>query len=202
MITERANSWLAPEALLFVGVAGGLKDDIALGDVVVATRVYAYHGGKITDAGFHARPRVWEASHRLEQAARHARFGLELSGRVHFKPVAAGEVVLNSRSSALSEQLMHHFNDAVAIEMESAGVAQAAHLTGVLQTLTVRGISDRADGHKHVAESSGSQQRAAANAAAVAMGVLSELEPSAERTTPPPAQASEGLTWTSGFTFK
>ncbi|MEU2287569.1 tetratricopeptide repeat protein [Streptomyces sp. NPDC013178] len=177
VITERAHNWLAPDALLFVGVAGGLKDDIELGDVVVATHVYGYHGGKVTDDGFRARPRAWEASHRLVQAARHARFGPELSGRVHFKPVVAGEVVLNSRSSTLSEQLKHYYDDAVAIEMESAGVAQAAHLTGCLHTLTIRGISDKADGQKRAADASGSQERAAANAAAAAVAVLAEVEP-------------------------
>nr|WP_308288335.1 hypothetical protein [Streptomyces echinatus] len=138
--------------------------------------MYGYLGGKVTDDGFHARPRAWDASHPLVQAAQRARFGPELSGRVHFKPVTAGEVVLNSRSSTLSEQLKHHYNDAVAIEMESAGVAQAAHLTGSLHTLTIRGISDKADGQKHTADASGSQQRAAANAAAAAVAVLAEIK--------------------------
>jgi nucleoside phosphorylase len=35
-----------PRAKFFVGIAGALRDDIDLGDVVVATRVYGYHGGK------------------------------------------------------------------------------------------------------------------------------------------------------------
>jgi nucleoside phosphorylase len=90
-LTERVNSWLAPQALFFVGVAGGLKDDINIGDVVVATKVYGIHGGKQTPEGFLVRPEAWHASHRLEQAARHALRGTEY--RAHFKPIAVGDVV-------------------------------------------------------------------------------------------------------------
>ncbi|MGQ4386594.1 phosphorylase family protein [Streptomyces sp. SAS_270] len=179
VITERAYAWFQPDALLFVGVAGGLKDDIALGDVVVATKVYGYHGGKQTPDGFHSSPTAWEAPHRLQQAALAA---LRTNAGVHFKPIAAGEVVLNSLNSALTAQLKHHYTDAVAIEMESAGVAQAAHLTGELQALTIRGISDKADGLKHVADAHNWQFRAAEAAAQAAVAVLAELDPPRGRT--------------------
>ncbi|WP_405720634.1 hypothetical protein OG607_08320 [Streptomyces sp. NBC_01537] len=192
VITERAHTWLQPEALLFVGVAGGLADDIALGDVVVATKVYGYHGGKQTPEGFHARPQAWDASHRLEQAARAAlrdpQWGRRLAGpipAVHFKPIAAGEIVLNDAQSSLTDQLTRQYNDAVAIEMESSGVAQAAHLTDALQTLTVRGISDKADGRKRTTDADGWQQLAAGHAAAAALAVLDRLV-SVQPAPPPP----------------
>ena len=189
IITERAYAGSQPDALLFVGVAGGLKDDIALGDVVVATKVYGYHGGKQTPDGFHSSPSAWEAPHRLQQAALAA---LRTRAGVHFKPIAAGEVVLNSSNSALTAQLKHHYTDAVAIEMESAGVAQAAHLTGELQALTIRGISDRADGLKHVADAHSWQFRAAEAAAQAAVAVLSELDP-------PGARAQQWHSWDKGL---
>ncbi|MFP3987045.1 5'-methylthioadenosine/S-adenosylhomocysteine nucleosidase [Streptomyces sp. E11-3] len=176
-LTERLTAWLAPRAVLFVGIAGGLTDDLRLGDVVVATRVYAHQGGKQSPDGFHARPRAWDASHRLGQTARAALRGGEWSALVHFKPVTSGDVVLNSSVSTLSEQLKHHYNDAVAIEMESSGMALAAHLNGAVETLTIRGISDRADGQKHLADAGGSQPRAAERAAAAAMAVLRKQEP-------------------------
>lgn len=175
-LTGRLQSWLQPYAMFFVGVAGGLKDDIELDDVVVATRVHAYHGGKESAEGFKARPHSWEASHRLLQAARFALRPSEWNGTAHFKPVAAGEVVLNSAESALAAQLDTHYNDAVAIEMESAGVAEAAHLASALW-LTIRGISDKADGHKHLADAGGSQKSAATKAAEAAFAVLSVLKP-------------------------
>src|SRR5712664_1550303 len=61
--TQRAiNSFQAP-FIFFVGIAGGFKD-VAIGDVVVATKVYAYESGKATLA-FEPRPEVWRSSYPL-----------------------------------------------------------------------------------------------------------------------------------------
>jgi len=176
-LAERAIATFEPDAVLFVGIAGALKDDINLGDIVVGTRVYAYHGGKDEDHAFSARPRAYEASHELEQRARlvaRADQWQQSSPRVHFKPIAAGEVVLNSRVTSLALQIRQRYNDAAAIEMESAGVAHAGHLNRAL-VLTVRGISDRADGQKHLADSAGSQPAAAENAAAFAFDLIDDF---------------------------
>ncbi|MFF8478982.1 hypothetical protein [Streptomyces sp. NPDC015414] len=180
-LTERFHNWLDPQALLFVGVAGGLKDDIEVGDVVVATKVYGVHGGKQTTQGFFVRPQAWPAPHRLEQAARHA-----LRGKAHFKPIAVGDVVLADSASAIARHLNEHYNDAVAIEMEGAGVMQAAHLTGTLGALIIRGISDNADAHKHERDAAGNQSVAAHEAAHAAVALLREL-------TAPPTKSAELL---------
>ncbi|WKX12722.1 5'-methylthioadenosine/S-adenosylhomocysteine nucleosidase [Streptomyces sp. NL15-2K] len=175
-LTMRLTAWLRPEALLFVGVAGGLKDDIEIGDVVVGTKVYAVHGGKQTPTGFHARPEAWHGSHRLVQAARSALRGLE-GVRGHCKPVACGDVVLADDTSAFAEYIRRTYNDACAIEMEGSGATHAAHLSGQLDALVIRGISDRADAGKHAADAAGSQERAAGRAASVAVAVLRKHRP-------------------------
>jgi nucleoside phosphorylase len=186
-LTERALSEFKPDALLFTGVAGALKSHIEINDVVVATKVYGYHGGKEEGDSFKARPEAWPASHRLEQIAR----DVELTGswtklippdekyrdrepQVHFGPIASGDVVVNSRDLSVGRQIEGNFNDTLAVEMESAGSAKAAHLRNV-PTLTIRGISDQADGGKHVADATGSQVKAAANAAAFTIALIGRL---------------------------
>ncbi len=80
-------------------MVSSLQDHITLGDVVIATHVYAYHGGTSQDDGLKARPRVWEISHGADQIARH----LDRSGawmrqlpsgaavpKIHLGPIAAG----------------------------------------------------------------------------------------------------------------
>lgn len=71
VLTERAIAEFRPKALLFVGVAGALHEDLNLGDVVVPSKVYDYHGGMEQDDGFLARPKAWPAPHELEHLARH-----------------------------------------------------------------------------------------------------------------------------------
>ncbi|MGW3458241.1 5'-methylthioadenosine/S-adenosylhomocysteine nucleosidase family protein [Streptomyces olivaceoviridis] len=163
--------WLKPEAVFFTGVAGSLKDDIPLGDVVVGTQVYDIHGGKQTDEGFKVRPKALPSSHALEQAARSAARDLA-DVRVHFAPIATGDVVLADSGSDIARHIETHYNDAGAIEMEGSGAANAAHLSGRLDALVVRGISDRANARKAEADAGGSQQRAAAHAASVTVAVL------------------------------
>jgi nucleoside phosphorylase len=188
VLTERAIAAFRPCALLCAGIAGGIKDDVAIGDIVVATKTYAFHSGREHDDGFLARPRAWQASHELEQLARHlARTGTwtrliparpgdhELALRrppaVHFKPLISGEVVMTTTSTSLAARLHGNYDDAAAVEMESAGIAQAAHLNRSLPVLTVRGISDMADERKHATDAAGWQYIAAERAAAFAVSV-------------------------------
>ncbi|MFF5110450.1 5'-methylthioadenosine/S-adenosylhomocysteine nucleosidase [Streptosporangium sp. NPDC000509] len=194
VLAERAIAEFRPAALLFVGVAGALQAHIALGDVVVATHIYAFHGGTDQDDGSKSRPRVWETSHAADQIAQHLhRTGywardLDPRPNVHFGPIAAGEVVLNSRRSTHAHWIDDHFNDARAIEMEGAGVAQAGHLNRALPVVVIRGISDRADGTKEATDREQWQQRAVANAATFAAALAEELstEESTTRSTTMP----------------
>ncbi|GGY90296.1 purine phosphorylase [Streptomyces olivaceoviridis] len=183
VIAERAIQEFSPVAVLFVGVAGALWDTARLGDVVMATHVYAYHGGTSEDDGLKSRPRVWETAHGISQLGSHlARVndwaddtpGQGRAPQVRFGAIAAGEVVQNSKISAEARWIRQHYNDALAIEMEAAGVAQAGHLNGAPVAI-IRGISDRADGTKNSAKDRNWQPRAAANAAAFATRLAVEL---------------------------
>ncbi|MFF3941650.1 5'-methylthioadenosine/S-adenosylhomocysteine nucleosidase family protein [Streptomyces phaeofaciens] len=170
--TMRVDNWLRPQAAFFVGIAGGLKDDLELGAVVVASKVYGIHGGKLEDGRFQVRPEAWPVSYRLDQAAHKA-----LGTTVEFKPIAVGDVVLADHESELAAFLRTNYGDAVAFEMEGTGFAHAAHVSDKLNAMIIRGVSDKADGGKAAAEQGGWQERAAANAAAAAIAVLGKLKP-------------------------
>jgi 5'-methylthioadenosine/S-adenosylhomocysteine nucleosidase len=179
VLSGHAIARFRPYAMFFVGVAGALHDDIDLGDVVVATRVYGFHGGKDDDDGFLTRPRVFDADNELLQRARFVARSVQ-GFRVHLGPVAAGEIVLNSRRTQLLQQLKRNYNDAIAIEMESAGMARAGHVSRV-PVLTIRGISDHADGTKAMTDANSSQRIAARHAAQISAALVADL-PIAPRT--------------------
>jgi hypothetical protein len=81
----------------------------------------------------------------------------------------------------MAAHLRDRYDDAVAIEMESAGLASAGQLNNAL-TLTIRGISDFADGAKSW---TARPQQAAEHAAAFAAAVIAQLDD-----TGPPHEAS------------
>lgn len=185
LVAQRVISWANPAAVFFVGVAGTLKRDIPLGDVVVATRIMGYERGKDTVAGFKPEPETWGGAHRLLQVAQYVeangswlRFlpdtGAQLAPAVHFKPIASGDTVKDTDESPLSTLLSTTYYAASAIEMEAAGVARAAQDAHV-DLLVIRGISDPADGTKASSDARGWQPQAAAHAAAFALGVITAL---------------------------
>lgn len=191
VLAERAIQAFSPSAVVFVGVAGALWETPPLGDVVVATHVYAYHGGTSEDDGLKARPRAWEAPHEIAQLAAHVtRVGdwtddaptTRPVPRAHLGAIAAGEIVQNSRISHEAQWIRQTYNDAAAIEMEAAGIAQAGHLSGSAVAI-VRGISDRADGSKSSDADRNWQPIAAENAAAFALRLAQELTDAQEETT-------------------
>ncbi|MGN9909888.1 5'-methylthioadenosine/S-adenosylhomocysteine nucleosidase family protein [Phytohabitans sp. LJ34] len=173
-LTERASALFTPKAMLFVGVAGGLRKEVKLGDVVVGTLVYNYHSGVRTPDGFRPRVRSWEAAHELVQIAHQVeRTGawkahLESSTAVHFAPIVAGEVLQDGDVGSIRAR----YDDAAAVDMEDSGVLRADHLSGARVALTIRGISDPADGTKKETDAAGWKPKAAANAAAFAMALI------------------------------
>jgi len=195
-----------PALVLFVGVAGGLKpDDQARGDVVIAERVYNVHSGKHASGPDGAsevlsRPVSLPTSHRLTQLVREvARSRWQpqapTPGRApqtHLKPIVASEAVLADEDSELRQRIAQRFNDAGAVDMESYGVYEAAHRTET-PVLAVRGLSDLV-GDKRAAEDRQWQPRAAANAAAFAVALLSRADdgdfPPGRRVPPQPPNSA------------
>jgi nucleoside phosphorylase len=184
---ERAITHFRPHVILFVGVAGGLKD-VALGDIVVATKVYGYESGKVEAQGFRSRPEVGRSSHPMVQRAsaearktdwlqriQRSASMVVSSPRVFIGPIAAGDKVLASTHAELYDLLRTTYEDALAIEMESHGFLQATYRDSAVQALIVRGISDLIDNKRKV-DKQGYQEIAARHASAFAFEVLAKLD--------------------------
>jgi len=178
---ERARTAFAPEAILFVGVAGGVKD-VRLGDVVVADAIYDYETGKEDDGDFRSRAKTAAPSHAAVQRAMDVVFRQEWNRRAltsrlpeppraFVKPVASGNKVVAHRDALTAERLRKHCGDAVAVEMEGYGFLRSAYLSSGTHSLVIRGVSDLLSG-KDEASDTLWQPIAAAHAAAFAAEFL------------------------------
>jgi adenosylhomocysteine nucleosidase len=137
------------EAVLFTGVAGGLGEGVAVGDVVIgdtllqhdmdASPIFPRWEVPLTGRARFAADPSW--SDRFAQAA-------QASGHaVHRGLIVSGDrfVSTSSESAALRALLP----DALAVEMEGAAVAQVCH-DFARAFAVMRTVSDRADDDAHV----------------------------------------------------
>ena len=182
--TERAIAHFRPDIALFVGIAGGVKD-VRLGDVVAATKVYAYESGADRDkleprpdVGLSSYPLVQEASRVARFPDWHTRIPLprkppNASPCAFIGAIAAGEKVVKTSAGAVATLLRENYSDTLAVEMEGAGFMRSAY-SNRLDAMVIRGISDLLDG-KSDADKSGSQDIAANHAAAFAFALLAGL---------------------------
>ncbi|MFY3552150.1 5'-methylthioadenosine/adenosylhomocysteine nucleosidase [Achromobacter insolitus] len=144
--------------VIFTGLAGGLHEDVAVGDVVVATALMQhdmdarplFEQHEIPLLGrerFEADP-VLSAS-LLESARQFARTHAGLPDaaglpppRVHHGLIATGDVFVNSNDYA--HQLRQRLPEALCLEMEGGAMAQVCYEFGVPYAV-LRVISDQAD---------------------------------------------------------
>ena len=178
--TERALAMFKPNIVLFVGVAGGLKD-VSVGDVVSSTKVYGYEPGK-AEVEFHPRPEVYTPNNLMIHLSRLIVRERKWVKRLNLSPqqkipkafigaIVAGEKVIASKKSKEYKQIKDSFGDALAVEMEGLGFLQVAADHRNIDALLIRGISDLIV-KKTESDASGSQESAVKNASAFAIEVL------------------------------
>lgn len=156
------------DAVVFTGVAGGLGDGVAVGDVVIGDRFLQHDMDasplfpryEVPLVGLSRFPADRLLSDRLSEAAQRVlidpvaalgdaavqEFGLQRP-RLHRGLVISGDRFV--ATTAESRQLLADLPDALAVEMEGAAIAQVCHDYGV-RFAAVRTISDRADDAAHV----------------------------------------------------
>ena len=190
---ERAIAHFKPDILFFVGIAGGIKD-VAIGDVVVATKVYGYESGKV-EGQFLTRPEVEKSAYALVQRARQEARGTEwltrlqnhssYSPKVWLGPISAGEKVIATKDSDIFRLLRSHYNDAIALEMEGFGFLKAAFANPDIKAIVIRGISDLIDEKNDdtLEPETERQAKASAHASAFAFAMLAKLKHTPRSTT-------------------
>lgn len=140
----------APDCLVSTGVAGGIDTVLGVTDVVAATAV-TYHDvwcgegnayGQVQGlpARFESHPALLDCARRLNESAA----GLE--SRVHCGLICTGDQFITAREEL--DAIKGRFPEALAVDMESAAIAQTCHLYGV-PFISFRIISDTpgAEGH-------------------------------------------------------
>jgi nucleoside phosphorylase/regulator of replication initiation timing len=183
--TTRAIDFFQPRVLLFVGIAGGIKD-VKLGHVVAATKIYGYESGKVEEEGFRPRPDAPRVSYRLEQRAtseaNEEEWLQKIQGRIPKRTprawvgaIVAGDKVLASKDSEIYNLLRSNYGDALAVEMEGHGFLQAVRANQEVNALVIRGISDLIEGKNRKGENT-RQITAARHASAFAFQILSKLD--------------------------
>lgn len=186
VIASKAIQARQPDVVLFSGIAGHLKDTM-IGDVAVGEGLYYYEMGSSVETGFIVRPREYHPSQSLLKLARiigtfgtwKDRLDQNLHPRtpeVHIGRLASGEQVIRSSKSPIRKMLAENYPDALAVEMEGAGVLKAAEHHEGTKALVVRAISDYLD-DKSGTDEHGFQHVAADSAAAFTFEILNLYEP-------------------------
>jgi adenosylhomocysteine nucleosidase len=172
---RRLRDAVRPSIVLLVGVAGGIRADLAIGDVVIGDEVIYYDARRETVTAARRRGK----SHPTTPALRHRvnefflRYGSTIALRrgVHVRvfrgPIGSGSAVVTDAGSDIVRFLRRFNEKTLAVETEAGGVGQAFYEEIGSQPgsgwLTIRGISDLADPDK----GHGWHQFAADHAAAV-----------------------------------
>ncbi len=186
-----------PHVMIFVGIAGGLKEDVRHGDVVAASKIVDYELGKVVapSPGFHPRGIRAECSNLLVQLAKSVGRANAWKDRARphtgkmrkpedfsppsafVQPIASGEKNISTRKSQLFRILSAQFSECYACDMESFGAQSAAASTINRRPhfIAVRSISDMVS-DKAPTRDRVWQPIAAAHAAAFAWELLYQLD--------------------------
>ena len=159
---ETLNAAVQPTLVALLGIAGGFREKVKLGDVILANQIIDYDQRKVTEEGSE-----WSGtSHIVDVRIKRAfeDFAIEHGDpgtltsehgeyEVHVAPLGTGGAVIASGDSVERERVEYFNRKTAGVETEAAGIAQSfyertsrpGYPTGYL---VVRGVSDYADATK------------------------------------------------------
>ncbi|MEO0726966.1 MAG: hypothetical protein AAFZ63_20645 [Bacteroidota bacterium] len=199
--TSQVIADLAPDIVLLVGNAAGLKKKLKIGDIVVGDRAYEYQSGSVENGQITYRPRETRpySESIIERAKvmvnntnwkKRIDYGnklfptplLELA-EVEIGPIVSGDKTIKDTHSELMSFIRLHCADAIAAEKEATGILNASRRRSQMEVANIRAVSDLAD-KKDQTDELGYKELAASHAAAFAFELLHHWKKKV-RTSPP-----------------
>lgn len=153
------SKYFNPDSMVLLGIAGGIQDDINIGDVVIAEDVFYYDSRKEKEGGVvDRRLRSYVNSTKMNsQIVRYRSitsqpneddlFSYTKKFALHVAPIGTGGAVIGDSLSNIKQWLLSVHSKTSAVETEAAGFSEAIQdsLNGKVDYLIIRGISDKAD---------------------------------------------------------
>ncbi len=139
---------LSPSYVFMFGIAGGIKDEVNLADVIIPDNIFYVGLGKHRSNGIEIRPETLRTDTLLLQRL-HSYVFQDTNNKpykVKIGPLAVGEHVLANNDAIAELRRLHP--KLLGIEMESYGVGLAVFKQGNAHFAAIRGVSDHADEHK------------------------------------------------------
>ena len=132
------------EAIINTGSAGAVAPGMAVGDIVLADKL-AYHDVDVTAFGYKygqmaGQPLYFESSRYFVSEMK--KVLEEEAATTHVGLITTGDSFIASEEKVAA--IREHFPEVLAVEMEGAAVAQAAHAAG-RPFMVIRAMSDTAD---------------------------------------------------------
>ncbi len=140
----------APDAMVSTGVAGGIDSCLGVMDVVVSSSI-VYHDvwcGMGCEYGqVQGMPAVFAADEAMCSAARLLNDDADNRTRIHAGLICTGDQFITNRDEL--DKIKANFPAGLAVDMESAAIAQTCHIYGV-PFVSFRIISDTPGVDKHI----------------------------------------------------
>jgi adenosylhomocysteine nucleosidase len=140
----------SPDAMVSTGVAGGIDECLGVMDVVVSSSI-VYHDvwcGMGCEYGqVQGMPAVFAADEAMCSAAQSLNDDAENRTRIHAGLICTGDQFITNRDEL--DKIKGNFPAGLAVDMESAAIAQTCHIYGV-PFVSFRIISDTPGVDKHI----------------------------------------------------